>query len=72
VKDVDFRGGQVLVRRGKGQKDRATLLPRSLVQPLQEHLISVRELHRRDLLEGAGNVELPGALHVKYPNACGE
>jgi site-specific recombinase XerD len=46
VKDVDFRGGQVLVRRGKGAKDRATLLPRSLVQPLQKQLVSVRELLR--------------------------
>jgi len=72
VKDVDFGGGQVLVRRGKGQKDRATLLPRSLVQPLQAHLVGVRELHGRDLLEGAGNVELPGALRSKYPRACRE
>ncbi|MEO8183223.1 MAG: integron integrase, partial [Deltaproteobacteria bacterium] len=72
VKDVDFGGGQVLVRRGKGQKDRVTLLPRSLVQPLQAHLVRVRELHGRDLLEGAGKVELPGALSAKYPNASRE
>jgi len=54
------------------QKDRATLLPSSLVQPLQAHLVGVRELHGRDLLEGAGNVEFPGALRSKYPKACRE
>ena len=72
VKDVDFGGGQLLVRRGKGQKDRATLLPRSLVQPLEAHLAMVRARHELDLREGAGHVELPGALLAKYPNASRE
>jgi site-specific recombinase XerD len=72
VKDVDFGAGQILVRRGKGQKDRVTLLPRSLVEPLQAHLIQVRARHQQDLSEGSGSVALPGALRVKYPNASRE
>jgi integron integrase len=72
VKDVDFGGGQLLVRRGKGQKDRATLLPRSLVEPLEAHLAMVRARHELDLREGGGHVELPGALLAKYPNASRE
>ena len=72
VKDVDFGGGQLLVRRGKGQKDRATLLPSSLVQQLEAHLAMVRARHELDLREGAGHVELPGALLAKYPNASRE
>lgn len=69
VKDIGFGAGQVLVRRGKGQKDRVTLLPKLLVAPLQDHLAKVKSLHLLDLREGAGNVALPGALSVKYPNA---
>jgi integron integrase len=69
VKDVDFGGGQVFVRRGKGQRDRVTLLPRTLTAPLEEHLREVRVRHELDLSEGAGRVELPGALRAKYPNA---
>jgi len=69
AKDIDFTAGQVLVRRGKGQKDRVTLLPKLLVAPLQAHLAEVRARHSLDLREGAGNVALPGALSVKYPNA---
>ena len=72
VKDVDFSGGQLLVRRGKGQKDRATLLPRAVIPPLQAHLVTVRERHQLDLEDGAGKVELPNALRSKYPNACRE
>jgi integron integrase len=70
VKDVDFSAGQLRVRRGKGQKDRVTLLPRTAMDPLRGHLVRVNELHQRDLQEGAGMVELPGALRAKYPNAC--
>lgn len=66
VKDIDFSAGQILVRRGKGQKDRVTLLPRATVEPLHAHLARVNELHQRDLQEGAG--DLPGALRAKYPN----
>jgi integron integrase len=72
VKDVDFGGSQLIVRRGKGQKDRATLLPKSLTEPLQTHLAHVRERHDLDLQEGAGHVVLPGALRTKYPNASRE
>jgi len=69
VKDIDFAYRQVLVRDGKGAKDRVTMLPENLVQPLQAHLGRVRLLHRRDLDEGCGEVSLPFALARKYPRA---
>ena len=69
VKDVDFANRQLLVRRGKGQHDRATLLPQSLAHELEQHLVAVKQQHDRDLAEGAGCVELPNALRAKYPNA---
>jgi integron integrase len=69
VKDVDFAQRQIVVRDGKGQKDRVTMLPASLVQPLQAHLVRVKALHRDDLAEGYGAVYLPFALERKYPNA---
>jgi integron integrase len=69
VKDVDFAYRQVLVRDGKGAKDRITMLPEMIVQPLQVHLGRVQALHRRDLAEGYGEVWLPGALSRKYPRA---
>ena len=69
VKDVDFAYRQVLVRDGKGAKDRVTMLPEVIVQPLQAHLGKVQALHRRDLAEGYGEVWLPGALSRKYPRA---
>jgi integron integrase len=69
VRDIDFDGGQLLVRRGKGQTERSTLLPQSLVGPLREHLVDVGQRHEADLLDGAGGVELPRGLHTKYPNA---
>jgi len=69
VKDVDFNYRQLLVRDGKGQKDRVTLLPEKLVEPLQAHLAEVRRLHERDLREGYGEVHLPFALARKYPRA---
>jgi len=70
VKDVDFGGQQLIVREGKGNKDRVTLLPASLQGPLREHLDVVRAQHQRDLSSGdAGYVELPYALRVKYPSA---
>jgi integron integrase len=69
VKDVEFAYRQVLVRDGKGAKDRVTMLPEGLVQPLQAHLGKVRLLHRRDLDEGYGEVSLPFALARKYPRA---
>lgn len=69
VKDVDFDYHEILVRDGKGQKDRATMLPDSLTGPLREQLERVRILHRQDLAEGFGEVYLPYALERKYPNA---
>ncbi|MGK2913801.1 MAG: integron integrase [Porticoccaceae bacterium] len=69
VKDVDFGQMQILVRDGKGDKDRVTMLPRSLVEPLREHLVKVRVLHRQDIADGFGQVYLPYALDRKYPNA---
>ena len=69
VKDVNFAYRQILVRDAKGGKDRATMLPEGLVQPLQEHLGRVRSLHQRDLAQGFGEVSLPYALARKYPRA---
>ena len=69
VKDIDFAYRQILVRDGKGAKDRVTMLPENLVQPLQAHLGRVRLLHARDLKEGFGEVRLPYALARKYPRA---
>lgn len=69
VKDVDFGYNQIVVRDGKGMKDRVTILPSRLKQPLNLHLQKVRELHRHDLAQGGGNVYLPFALGRKYPNA---
>ena len=69
IKDVDFGRGQVMVRDGKGMKDRVTMLPDRLRGPLQAHLARVVNLHRKDLAAGKGQVYLPGALKLKYPNA---
>ncbi|HLG16644.1 MAG TPA: integron integrase [Blastocatellia bacterium] len=68
-KDIDFTKNQIVVRDGKGQKDRVTLLPESVKEPLLAHLRNVYRLHQRDLREGAGRVALPFALARKYPNA---
>lgn len=67
VKDLDFERLEVMVRHGKGGKDRVTMLPQSLVAPLKVHLAKVRALHEKDLEEGFGSVELPDALAVKAP-----
>jgi len=72
IKDLDFARGEVLVRNGKGNKDRVTMLPQTLVAPLQEQLHYARTLHRQDLVQGLGCVYLPDALERKYPNACRE
>jgi integron integrase len=68
VKDVDFDRGALIVRDGKGQKDRVTLLPAGVAEPLRRHLARVRRLHERDLALGV-SVELPYALARKYPAA---
>lgn len=67
VKDVDFEYRQITVRDGKGAKDRVTMLPASVIDPLKAHLQRVKALHDRDLAEGYGDVELPNALERKYP-----
>ncbi|KPK05359.1 MAG: integrase [Betaproteobacteria bacterium SG8_39] len=69
VKDVDFAYRQILVRDGKGGKDRVTMLPQNLVEPLRAQFGRVRILHRRDLAEGYGEVWLPHALARKYRRA---
>jgi integron integrase len=72
VKDVDFKRNEITVRDGKGGKDRRTMLPRSLVEPLQREIERARLLHRRDLDEGFGATRLPHALARKYPGAARE
>ena len=72
VKDVDLEAGQLIVRDGKGAKDRATMLPLSLVQPLQQQLERAEVIHEKDLKDGFGRVYLPHALDRKYPNAARE
>jgi integron integrase len=69
VQHVDFGGRTILVREGKGSKDRSTMLPTTLVEPLRAHLATVRALHRRDIADGFGRVALPDALARKYPSA---
>jgi integron integrase len=69
VKDVDFATNQIVIRDGKGHKDRVTMLPAAVKLALAEHLAGAREQHQADLRHGAGWVELPGALLRKYPNA---
>ena len=69
VKDVDFKRREILIRDGKGFKDRVTMLPGSLVASLETHLAKIRTLHEADLQQGYGAVYLPNALDKKYPNA---
>jgi integron integrase len=72
VQDIDFSRNEILVRDGKGGKDRVTLLPESLKAPLQEHLKRVQAVQERDLADGWGRVPLPDALDRKYPHAAKE
>jgi integron integrase len=69
VKDLDFSGRQILVRGGKGEKDRRTMLPDSIAEALGAHLRGVRRLYARDLKRTDFGVELPDALGVKFPSA---
>ncbi len=69
IKDIDLERNQIVVREGKGQKDRITMLSVRLHEPLVRHLQAVRRLHEKDLREGYGSVYLPHALARKYPNA---
>jgi integron integrase len=69
IKDLEMDQRRVLVRNGKGAKDRVTLLPATLVNPLQVHISKIHELHLQALQQGYGGVELPQALSRKYPRA---
>lgn len=70
VKDLELERREVLVRDGKGAKDRVTVLPDNLVAPLQQQLRVAKDLHERDLAAGGGEVWMPGALAEKYPRAA--
>ena len=72
VQDIDFVACQVMIHSGKGNKDRVTVLPQNLMEPLQIHLQEVRRLHRQDLAAGWGQVPLPNALARKYSSASRE
>lgn len=67
IKDVDFARSEILIRDGKGFKDRITMLPRALHAPLQAHIRLMKKAHEQDLAEGFGSVEMPYALNRKYP-----
>lgn len=69
VKDIDFEMNQITVRDGKGAKDRATILPEFICEPLEKQLTKVKYIHEEDLKRGFGEVWLPYALSRKYPNA---
>jgi len=69
VQDLDLSRGEILVRDGKGAKDRITMLPDSLKAMLRKHLQRVKEVHERDVAVGWGRVRLPDALDRKYPSA---
>jgi integron integrase len=69
VKDIDFATNQIVIRDGKGRKDRVTMLPAAVKAALLAHLDRAREQYQADLRHGAGWVELPNALTRKYPNA---
>lgn len=69
IKDVDFERNQIIVRDGKGQKDRTTMLPADIIPDLKNHITYVKYIHEDDLKNGFGSVYLPFALDVKYKNA---
>jgi integron integrase len=72
VKDLDFDRQQIVVRQGKGRKDRVTMLPAAAREALTAHLARVRQMHEVDLARGLGRVVLPFAVARKYPNAATE
>jgi integron integrase len=69
IHDLDLTTGTIHIRAGKGNVDRITILPKSLVEPLRDHLARTKTQHDHDLHRGAGHVELPTAIARKYPNA---
>ncbi len=70
VKDLDLSRNEILVRDGKGQKDRLTMLPAALKADLAAHLRTVRNRHEAELARGGGDVHLPDAIRIKYPRAA--
>jgi integron integrase len=72
VQDIDFAMRRILVREGKGDKDRVTILPETVIEPLNSYLQKVRTIHNRDLEQGFGQVYMPLALTRKYPRAASE
>ena len=72
IQDLDFDRGEIIVRHGKGDKDRHVMLPQKLVPELRAHIEQVRKLHGKDLSEGWGEASLPDALAAKYPSGCRE
>jgi len=69
VKDMDLNRHQIFVREAKGNKDRVTMLPESVIAALKDHLLHVKQLFENDLKDGYGQVYLPNALERKYPNS---
>ena len=65
VKDIDFEQSQIIIREGKGEKDRSTMLASSLVQPLKNQIAFIRNQHEREIAQGYGSVELPFAAARK-------
>lgn len=72
VKDIDFGNLQIILRDGKGEDDRSTILPESLIRELEIHLKTVKAIHQKDLKDGFGETSLPYALAKKYPSAAKE
>jgi integron integrase len=72
VQDLDPTRNEITVRDGKGSKDRLTMFPERLKEPLRRHLARVKATHQQDLKEGFGRVVMPAALDRKYPNAAAE
>lgn len=69
VKDVEFERREIVIREGKGNKDRVTVLPENLIEPLRQQMAKARTLHNQDLEAGYGEVWMPDALEQKYPRA---
>jgi len=72
VKDIDFANRQIIVRDGKGENDRITVLPDSVIEPLKLQLRQVKVIHEKDILIGHGKVYLPYPLDKKFCNAAGD
>ena len=72
IQDIDFDLNEILIRNGKGAKDRRTMLPQILIKPLRDHILKVKKIHEADLAAGWGKTPLPGALDKKYPNAAAD